>query len=102
RRHTILVSDWSSDVCSSDLLNREETRDFRLSKTAAFFRWFIPMVCIVGGVFFMLHTTAGSSIFARIIEFFHSYTGQLIFPAAFKIGRASCREREYIWVVAVA
>src|SRR5262249_60034973 len=27
RRHTRLVSDWSSDVCSSDLEQRQQTKD---------------------------------------------------------------------------
>src|SRR5262249_57247747 len=35
RRHTILVSDWSSDVCSSDLITVEQrgfTRDLRFNR----------------------------------------------------------------------
>src|SRR5262249_59498858 len=37
RRHTRLVSDWSSDVCSSDLnmLERERLESKKISKTSA-------------------------------------------------------------------
>src|SRR5438046_2171553 len=34
RRHTRLVSDWSSDVCSSDLGGRDRVREQRQSKEA--------------------------------------------------------------------
>src|SRR5438046_3569035 len=32
RRHTRLVSDWSSDVCSSDLIAKFQTRSFHADK----------------------------------------------------------------------
>src|SRR5207245_8178700 len=34
RRHTRCYRDWSSDVCSSDLLDMEEYRDLDLTVTA--------------------------------------------------------------------
>src|SRR5258706_2142384 len=34
RRHTRLVSDWSSDVCSSDLLQRDHRDEHRLERAA--------------------------------------------------------------------
>src|SRR5262249_59956160 len=35
RRHTRLVSDWSSDVCSSDLRRQTKTRKCSAAKVAA-------------------------------------------------------------------
>src|SRR5205814_4234830 len=32
RRHTRCLSDWSSDVCSSDLLERESSQDYTLAR----------------------------------------------------------------------
>src|SRR5688500_20300439 len=63
RRHTRLQGDWSSDVCSSDLMSQGEA--------------------VLG------HTAAINGIF------------RLTVWGDFKIGRASCRERVEIWVVAV-
>src|SRR5262249_61819688 len=66
RRHTRLVSDWSSDVCSSDLLSREplgvrEKYGLNRAETAEFGR-----SCLLA---------------RRLLE------------QGVQIGRASCRER---------
>src|SRR5438046_4702857 len=42
RRHTRLVSDWSSDVCSSDLFRRSALRSLPLVKRKALLRKVLP------------------------------------------------------------
>src|SRR5690606_39720630 len=95
RRHTIFSRDWSSDVCSSDLL--DETKLSYERKLVVTQRWFL-----------------GSAIFLLICVL--PIVGQLIpgpwqqwFPStphngegASEIGRASCRERVQIWLGALA
>src|SRR5436853_7885124 len=71
RRHTRCLSDWSSDVCSSDL----GVIDARAGKFPAV-TWITPR-------FELSDHPPTSSAFTH------------------KIGRASCRERVYISVVAV-
>src|SRR5580698_10745538 len=68
RRHTILTCDWSSDVCSSDL------------------------VCTI--------SSAATPLAASSTRYPSSRKTPLV--CALKIGRASCRERVEISVVAVS
>src|SRR5262249_59377855 len=75
RRHTRLVSDWSSDVCSSDLLPahlRQQVRRARASDR-----------CRVLSA--LLRSGAAGIVGERGVELK-------------EIGRASCRERVEIWV----
>src|SRR5258706_11249285 len=80
RRHTRLVSDWSSDVCSSDLINIEKNisllpyNTFGIQVKASFF-------CRIGSVP-QLQELIASSIYKK--------EPRLILG---EIGRASCRER---------
>src|SRR5258706_4577048 len=76
RRHTRLVSDWSSDVCSSDL----------------------PP--IADGI--PRETHAFALVFALRPEYDVKNFDQDVMLYLSKIGRASCRERVYISVVAVS
>src|SRR5438045_9753137 len=73
RRHTRCLSDWSSDVCSSDLLGAF------ISRGRYDIGWYV-------GSFFDFLT----SIFVLLI---------LISQIILQIGRASCRERVYFLVV---
>src|SRR5262249_58047813 len=82
RRHTILVSDWSSDVCSSDLFwaLRGGGGNFGVVTSIEF------EVLPVRGVY------AGALFFdaERAAEVLHTWTAML---PDLQIGRASCRER---------
>src|SRR5262249_58892645 len=90
RRHTILVSDWSSDVCSSDLETEPRARR-------------------------VLPTDAVSPLFEAALEATEEAVYNSLFQATtvkskigtaeaipVEIGRASCRERVEISGVAVA
>src|SRR5262249_58651066 len=90
RRHTRLVSDWSSDVCSSDLryLDIEHTFDHFYARKVCFVRPAEGFVIFPGG-------------FGTLDELYEALTliqtGKIKnFPVVLfdKIGRASCRERE--------
>src|SRR5438045_8385007 len=74
RRHTRCLSDWSSDVCSSDLAHVELADMVSCGLT--------PAEAIVAGT----RTSAGI----------------LRLDDLGKIGRASCRERGEMWVVGVS
>src|SRR5256885_16981095 len=72
RRHTRLQGDWSSDVCSSDLRNRD---DYRQIFSAVF------------SDYFLFDSLIGLSN-PRLDAQAHDYLQQL-----HQIGRASCRGR---------
>src|SRR2546421_5312091 len=77
RRHTISDRDWSSDVCSSDLVLEHVSYNnyfYFYFKISVFF-FYPPFVCKFDRQFFSIHL--------RIIT--------MSFRC--KIGRASCRER---------
>src|SRR5207249_8481984 len=87
RRHTRSKRDWSSDVCSSDLINLTSVRDPQEILTRHF-----------GESFFLAHQLFSDEPMNR------SSDGPIIFDlgsgAGFpEIGRASCRERVEISVV---
>src|SRR5262249_56679629 len=92
RRHTRLVSDWSSDVCSSDL------------KVAAL-TFGIPN-CLpqspfwVGGLSVWLRAfqPKRASLIVVGLKVWVSETTRLCKSTRGKIGRASCRERVEMWV----
>src|SRR5262249_57973571 len=86
RRHTRLVSDWSSDVCSSDLITRPEKAELPTTLPADLLgrrpdvvaqRWRVE--------------SATRGVAAAAAAFYPN-----INLAGFEIGRASCRER--VWV----
>src|SRR5438309_9823820 len=78
RRHTIWNCDWSSDVCSSDLYRFEDR----------------------GG---SAHFASPSAVILKpaSLRKTSSIVGERSAISTFKIGRASCREREDIAVVDV-
>src|SRR3546814_15396243 len=92
------ISDWSSDVCSSDLLLNRMTADVD-SLDAIYLRVIVPSVVaviavlLIGGVLLWLDPPAAVIVVALAL-------------LVGKIGRASCSERVcpyvYISVVAVS
>src|SRR5262249_58919672 len=96
RRHTRLVSDWSSDVCSSDLkrasrratttssyrVSTQNPRGLRCTGSSARNRWYVG------------YGSATNSGAIGLKE--KSSIGR---PPRGKIGRASCKEREWSVVV---
>src|SRR5256885_9895590 len=89
RRHTRLQGDWSSDVCSSDLLGRVRARDERAGAWRGVCHRIagISPVRPVSGVRGELPVVAGDTEGGEARE---------------GIGRASCRERGEISVGAVS
>src|SRR5256885_7399699 len=82
RRHTRLQGDWSSDVCSSDLLTDEQKR-FQASKMAVHAAMVDRMDREIGRVLDQLRAMHALD---NTVIFFLSDNGA-------EIGRASCRER---------
>src|SRR5699024_11971947 len=81
RRHTRSKRDWSSDVCSSDLL-RAAQHDRRLGPGLAdLLRGPQSLIAVAGR-----HPNVGDDQVGPVLE---------------EIGRASCRERVERWVVGV-
>src|SRR5258706_8876457 len=80
RRHTRLVSDWSSDVCSSDLAGTFKCASGWPRKTMAGYTSVMAAVGIVALFFIVL-----GEIVTR-----HA---KLLNLVGLEIGRASCRER---------
>src|SRR5438093_13514492 len=79
RRHTRLVSDWSSDVCSSDLIENAGALRTALGKRGHVFR-----------------SETDTEVLAHLIEELLAGAGSLVEAVAgalHQIGRASCRER---------
>src|SRR5438046_10484426 len=88
RRHTILVSDWSSDVCSSDLelSGRHDRRDD------------IVTPVVPAGEFWRAEDYHQDFYVKNPVRYKFYRTGC---GRDAKIGRAACRERGEIVVVAV-
>src|SRR5262249_58581594 len=90
RRHTRLVSDWSSDVCSSDLNVR--SIDAKAAETAA------QRQALLDG----LELEVSQALTAEHDgEFAVNVSQQALASAEEEIGRASCRERVEVAGVAV-
>src|SRR5690606_40698792 len=98
-RHTRFSRDWSSDVCSSDLLNvvcKDPDNAVALFSASWFFLEFhqryVKIVDAALNQFFHQNFCFFYSIAnGRFIVFFRR-------QAVAEIGRASCREREWVWV----
>src|SRR5205807_5819854 len=87
RRHTRLQGDWSSDVCSSDLLHGmlAQARE-QLPEAAAAYQSALALARRAGD----LH---GAAIYAQNLGTVLREQAEYERALAPKIGRASCRER---------
>src|SRR5204863_1469416 len=87
RRHTRSLRDWSSDVCSSDLLHLKDLKDLKNPKTQ------VPVgegAMPIAEIFKQL-VKQGFAGYANL-----EYEIDANDPLPGKIGRASCRERASI------
>src|SRR5438477_4737408 len=87
RRHTRLTCDWSSDVCSSDLIQ---------------WGWSTSFTNGVGTLTYLCKKHKVPTPFVKLVDQPHWIDGGCGGYYVPKIGRASCRERGEISVVAVA
>src|SRR5205814_6382215 len=88
RRHTRCLSDWSSDVCSSDLYRRA------MRELAAFFG------CEAGEAAVYEHRLAADR--DEYASALLRATNTELLLVDDEIGRASCRERGCMWGVAAS
>src|SRR5262249_56742413 len=90
RRHTRLVSDWSSDVCSSDLHVQCDAGVFDFCGSASAIRLKVENSCVALDMLIdtstILPSLAGLPSLSSVVILADSFL-------AAEIGRASCRER---------
>src|SRR3546814_13158852 len=97
------ISDWSSDVCSSDLLQRSAGRqfesDYRLIAVSA------AAAASPANIFAAYQARAGTPVVGnRVFLQLQRYKLGFLSGPLVKIGRASCRERvcQYVQISVVA
>src|SRR5690606_39630848 len=93
RRHTRFSRDWSSDVCSSDLIAPMDAWMGGIGEDD---------VIGIAGAYKMRKSTLKRNIVLKVAEDGGSAAVCMLESNAtmVKIGRASCRERVEMWVVA--
>src|SRR5205814_4640403 len=100
RRHTRCLSDWSSDVCSSDLSLSSFLPSIFFSgyifPRETMPKFFYVLTYFVPATYF-IDITRG--IILRGAGWVHLWIDAV--ALFFKIGRASCRERAQLWVCGV-
>src|SRR5690606_39865149 len=85
RRHTSFSRDWSSDVCSSDLIEPSPSTSTRLP-----LRWRTSNISVLYESDLPLYASSHSP---RCTTYSASGKASRKLPSFSKIGRASCRER---------
>src|SRR5206468_8781271 len=95
RRHTRSDRDWSSDVCSSDLMISGELLPFKNAPFGLAIAAQVPVVPVYVGNTFEIMPKGRFFLRPRPIRL---VIGEPISTAGMKIGRASCRERVWRWV----
>src|SRR5699024_11712054 len=89
RRHTRSKRDWSSDVCSSDLIEKMSAEPE--SPLASLYEQ--QMNITAEDVFH--HAEKGDKIANEVIKYTTEVLAHVFANLGVKIGRASCRERVY-------
>src|SRR5262249_56595316 len=100
-RHTRLVSDWSSDVCSSDLSAQSTPLDFNNRRLTYAVSDFDRTHVILGNVTYELPFGAGKRFgggAGRVMD--RLIGGWEVNAIVTQIGRASCREKVEVTEVA--
>src|SRR3546814_12381037 len=103
------ISDWSSDVCSSDLLNEQSVRRFEQDAEFAMGFTFFACVALLPLLCFIVYRKMKPKMEAAI-ELFEGLaeqeerTRKVEEDVRYQIGRASCRERvcQYVQITVVA
>src|SRR5262249_58543313 len=97
RRHTRLVSDWSSDVCSSDLIAHLKNGD-AFARSAAVTK----AEMAIDELLLALDHSVGAAFTRTLADLYDYVLRQIIkgHSQQSEIGRASCRERDEIGEVA--
>src|SRR5438046_959800 len=95
RRHTRLVSDWSSDVCSSDLIVGEAANG---SEALTLTRQSMPDVLLLD---VSMPVMTGFDVLRELAPLMHNVrcillTAGIDRAQTIQIGRASCRERWWL------
>ena len=91
RRHTRLVSDWSSDVCSSDLAHATPQQTMH-ALAQGYVQFALDNTNLWSAIF--NHRPAnGAEIPEWHQQEYAVLIQEIIIPLSQKIGRASCRER---------
>src|SRR3546814_8154612 len=83
------ISDWSSDVCSSDLSTTASTRERYEAACGRPLRWFATVTGIVAAI--MVASNTAVSGWGFVVFTFSSISW--VVAGWLKIGRAACRER---------
>src|SRR5204862_2170991 len=97
--HTRSLRDWSSDVCSSDL----PISSYGITKLAL--EKYIAMYAMLAGIDYLIlrpsnvygedqHLQNGQGVIGVLVD--RALRSQVL-EVWGKIGRASCREREWVW-----
>src|SRR5690606_41020232 len=93
--HTRFSRDWSSDVCSSDLLGASGPADGAEVRAPHSGHWYAlhwrPLAMEKGGVDVL--TAVDISERLQALDTHKHQQEKLLFTSRLKIGRASCRER---------
>src|SRR5699024_11605280 len=99
-RHTRSKRDWSSDVCSSDLLGVHLPQSAAESEeVTAFMERYRRNTKIFYAVNVVISTAVCAFCFWYISVFMIVWSVWLLEFCVGEIGRASCRERVWLWVV---
>src|SRR5262245_66593719 len=99
RRHTRCLSDWSSDVCSSDLWKGAAAELFVIPGLAVL----VPGSIGLRSMASLLEAHTASVGVTSAMQMFliaMALVAGLLFGNSIEIGRASCRERVYVMGVA--
>src|SRR5690348_17818566 len=90
RRHTICTGDWSSDVCSSDLITVPLVKSTTLYLVVLYT---IASFEVFERIYVMVPSGVGNAAQTIVTQIYANGFKEFDFGVASEIGRASCRER---------